>query len=190
MCSTDLASSPLGWALLCFALFAVVAVLVTHDWGPLTSIDNRGDPLESWAVDTRRGCGRRCRSSRWRSRPSGMTVLTAVLAGAMLLRKHRRAAVFAVVVMVATSLLTTLLKVTIGRGRPPWQDTDGLLKTQSFPSGHASSITAFAGIVIVLVDHAGPPLEHPARGVRRSARSWSSWSAPTGCCSGGTTPAT
>ncbi len=141
---------PLAWALLCFALFAVVAVLVTHDWGPLASIDNRGDPLESWAVH-----------ASWLRTPLlgvevtfatlGMIVQTAVLAGLMLLRKHRRAAVFAVVVMLTTSLLTTLIKVSIGRGRPPWQDTDGLLKTQSFPSGHASSITAFAGIIVVLV---------------------------------------
>jgi YegS/Rv2252/BmrU family lipid kinase len=141
---------PLGWALLCFALFAVVAVLVTHDWGPLTSVDNRGDPLEKWAVH-----------APWLRRPLllieltfatvGMIVQTAVLAGLMLLRKHRRAAIFAVVVMLSTSLLTTLIKVSIGRGRPPWQNTDGLLKTQSFPSGHASAITAFAGIIVVLV---------------------------------------
>jgi YegS/Rv2252/BmrU family lipid kinase len=140
----------LCWALLCFALFAGIAVLVTHDWGPLTQIDNRGDPLEAWAVQ-----------ESWLRHPLtlietafatvGMTVMTVVVAGAMLLRHHRRAAVFTVVIMVTTSLVTTLLKVTIGRGRPPWQDSEGLLKTQSFPSGHASSVTAFAGIVIVLV---------------------------------------
>ena len=140
----------LGWALLCFALFAGIAVLVTHDWGPLTQIDNRGDPLEAWAVQ-----------ESWLRHPlklietafatAGMTVMTIVVAGAMLLRHHRRAAIFTVVIMVTTSLVTTLVKVTIGRGRPPWQDSEGLLKTQSFPSGHASSVTAFAGIVIVLV---------------------------------------
>ena len=140
----------LSWALLCFALFAVVAVLVTHDWGPVTSLDQRGGSLERWSVD-----------EHWLRQPLrlieivfatyGMIVLTAILAAAMLWRKHRRAALFAICVMLATSLVTTVLKLQIGRGRPPWQNPDGLLKTQSFPSGHASSVTAFAGIIVVLV---------------------------------------
>ncbi|MFC4785736.1 diacylglycerol kinase family protein [Nocardioides sp. MAHUQ-72] len=139
----------LSWALICFALFAVIGVLVTHDWGPLTSIDNRGDPAEQWAVD-----------AHWLRQPLkgieaafatiGMTVLTVILAAGLLVKKHRRAAILAVVVMVVTSLVTTLIKVQIGRGRPPWQNQNGLLTTQSFPSGHASSVTAFAGICVVL----------------------------------------
>ena len=139
----------LRWALLCFALFGVVAVLVTHDWGPLTSIDNRGDPAEKWAVD-----------AGWLRWPLkgieaafatiGMSILTAIVAGGLLLRKHRRAAIFAVAVMVTTSLLTTFIKIAIGRGRPPWQNKTGLLTTNSFPSGHASSIAAFCGILVVL----------------------------------------
>ena len=138
----------LSWALLCFALFGVVAVLVTHDWGPLTSIDNRGDPAEQWAV-----------AEGWMRQPLklievtfatiGMTILTTIMV-ILLLRKHRRAAIFAVVVMVTTSLLTTFIKIQIGRGRPPWQNKTGLLSTNSFPSGHASSIAAFCGILVVL----------------------------------------
>ncbi|MBB6627831.1 phosphatase PAP2 family protein [Nocardioides sp. KIGAM211] len=140
----------MSWALACFAAFAVVAVLVTQGWGPLTAIDDRGNGLEGWAVN-----------EHWLRQPLkvielcfatiGMTVLTTVLAGAMLLKGHRRAAIFAVVVMIATSLLTTFLKLEIGRGRPPWQNKNGLLSSQSFPSGHASSITAFVGIILVLV---------------------------------------
>ncbi|MGZ4486534.1 MAG: diacylglycerol kinase family protein [Nocardioides sp.] len=140
----------LAWAIACFVAFAVVAFLVVHGSGPLTSIDDRGKGLESWSVHTH-----------WLRQPLklieicfatwGMVVLTGVLAGAMLLKGHRRAAIFAVVVMVVTSLVTTLLKIEIGRGRPPWQNSEGLLRTQSFPSGHASSITAFAGICAVLV---------------------------------------
>jgi YegS/Rv2252/BmrU family lipid kinase len=140
----------LGWALLCFALFAGIAVLVTHDWGPLVSLDDRGDGLGDWAVH-----------EPWLRQPLmlvevafatvGMIVLTSVLAGAMLLKGHRRAALFAIGVMVTTSLVTTFLKLQFGRGRPPWQNPDGMLTTHSFPSGHASSITAFAVVVIVLV---------------------------------------
>ena len=80
-----------------------------------------------------------------------MIVLTAVLAVAMWVRGHRRAAVFAVGVMLATWGLTTVLKVLVGRERPEWQLADELLSTKSFPSGHASAITAFAGVLAVLV---------------------------------------
>ena len=140
----------LAWALLCFALFAVIALLVTTGWGPMTSLDDRGGPAEGWAVH-----------EHWLRQPLtlietafatiGMTILTALLAGAMLARKHHRAALFAIGVMVTTSLLTTFLKIQIGRGRPPWQNKSGLLTTHSFPSGHASSAAAFAGVVMVLV---------------------------------------
>lgn len=139
----------LSWALLCFAGLTVIGVLVTHDWGPLTSLDHRGDPAEAWAVDA----GWLRLPLKWVEAAFatlGMTILTTVLAAGLLLKKHRRAAVFVVVVMVATSLVTTLLKVQVGRGRPPWQNENGLLTTQSFPSGHASSVTAFAAICVVL----------------------------------------
>ena len=140
----------LSWAFLCFAVFAVIAFLVTHDWGPLTTLDDRGDPAEHWA--TADGWLRfvlkyvELAFATW-----GMTVLTVVLAGGLLLKKHHRAAVFVVVVMISTSLMTTLLKLTIGRGRPPWQDKTGFLSTHSFPSGHASSTAAFGLLCAVLV---------------------------------------
>ncbi len=142
--------TPLSWALLCFALFGVIAVLVGQDWGPLRALDERGEAMEVWA-----------RGESWLRQPLelveaafatiGMAVLTGAVAIAMFLRNHRRAAYFTVGVMLATALVTTVLKLVIGRGRPPWQIEDGLLSTQSFPSGHASSIAAFAGVVVVLV---------------------------------------
>ena len=54
--------------------------------------------------------------------------------------------------MVATSAATTLLKLWVDRDRPDWQAAGGTCSAaKSFPSGHAASITAFAGIVMVLV---------------------------------------
>ena len=44
------------------------------------------------------------------------------LASLMFVQGHRRAAVFTVGVMVATSLATTGIKLLVGRDRPPWQD--------------------------------------------------------------------
>ncbi len=140
----------LGWALLCFALFAVITVLVTHQWGPLEALDDRGSPLEAWAVEEP-WLREVLRLVEVAFATVGMAVLTLLVAAGLLLRKHHRAAIFAVVVMVTASLATTLLKLSVGRGRPPWQDSDGLLRTQSFPSGHASSIAALAGVLVVLV---------------------------------------
>src|SRR5207342_226563 len=34
---------------------------------------------------------------------------------------------------------------------PEWQVEDALLSSKSYPSGHAASITAFGGILVVLV---------------------------------------
>ena len=140
----------LTWALVCFAAFAVVAFLVTHTWGPVTAIDDRGQGLESWSVH-----------EHWLRLPLlwveagfatvGMIIWTALLAGVLLLRHHRRAALLTVAVMVVTSLATTAIKMSIGRGRPPWQNPDRLLSTQSFPSGHASSIVAFCALCAVFV---------------------------------------
>ena len=142
--------TPLSWAALCFALVATIAVLVGQNWGPLTALDDHGEALEVWAY----GQG-------WLRTPLelvelafatiGMTVLTVLLAGAMFVRNHRRPAFFTLGVMAATALVTTAIKMTVGRARPPWQVEDGLLASQAFPSGHASSVAALAGVVIVLV---------------------------------------
>jgi YegS/Rv2252/BmrU family lipid kinase len=139
----------LVWAGLCLGLFVLVAVAVQQDWSLLRDFDDRGNGLEGWAVD-----------EAWLRHPLrwvelafntiGMTVLTVLLALVMFLKNHRRAAYLTVGVMVATSLATTGLKLWIGRDRPPWQNPQYLLESRSFPSGHASSTAAFAGLLMVL----------------------------------------
>ena len=138
------------WAAACAVGFAILAALTLHDRAPLGRLDELGRDLESWTddqgllVDVLRviehGFG-----------TLGMTVLTILVAGALLLRGHRRPAAYVVLVMLATSLLTTGLKIWVGRDRPDWQDAVHLLDSKSFPSGHSSSITAFVGILVVLV---------------------------------------
>jgi YegS/Rv2252/BmrU family lipid kinase len=54
-------------------------------------------------------------------------------------------------VMVATIVSYTLIKLAVGRTRPEWQVKDALLSSKSFPSGHAASVTALGGVLIVLV---------------------------------------
>jgi YegS/Rv2252/BmrU family lipid kinase len=140
----------LGWSALCFLLFAGAALAAVQGWGPLDRLDGRGDPAQAWAVD-----------EAWLRGPLrfvevlfgtvGMTVMTVVLAVAMFAKGHRRAALFTVGVMLVTALATTGLKVLIGRARPEWQATEDLLTSKSFPSGHASSVTALGAVVCVLV---------------------------------------
>ncbi|HET7385515.1 MAG TPA: phosphatase PAP2 family protein [Nocardioidaceae bacterium] len=79
---------------------------------------------------------------------AGYTVVAALL---LSLRRHYRAAIWTVAVMVLTSLSTTGLKLAFHRQRPVWQDPVQTLRSYSFPSGHSSSIAAAAGIAIVLV---------------------------------------
>ena len=138
------------WALLSGALFTVLAFLVTQDRAPLDSFDVRGRRLELWAND-HAWVENALRVIEVAFGTIGMTTLTIVLALWLVVRRQRWAALLAVVVMVATSALTSGLKVGLGRGRPDWQDKLGLLKSYSFPSGHASSSAAFALILILLL---------------------------------------
>ncbi|WP_148616115.1 diacylglycerol kinase family protein [Nocardioides rubriscoriae] len=139
----------LGWALVCLLGFGLLAVSVQQGWGWLVDLDDRGRSARTWAIDDRglRGFLLVVEDG---FATVGMTIYTCVLAAALWLKNHRRAAVYVVGVMLVTSLLTTATKLLLARSRPEWQDLQELLDSKSFPSGHASSTAAFAGVVIVL----------------------------------------
>jgi YegS/Rv2252/BmrU family lipid kinase len=140
----------LGWALLSFLFFALVMVAVIEGWGPITQFDDRGSPAADYAVD-----------SHWLIRPlrivevvfqtPGMTLMTLAVAVLMLVRGHRRAAIYTAGVMVVTTVTYSVIKALVGRARPEWQLDQALLSSKSLPSGHAASVTAFGGVLIVLV---------------------------------------
>ena len=92
-----------------------------------------------------------------------MTVYTAVAAGLLVWRKHVRAAVWTVGVMLGASLTTYFLKGALQRKRPVWPDPVTTINSFSFPSGHATGIAAAAGVVIVLAS-----LLVRRRGLRRT----------------------
>jgi YegS/Rv2252/BmrU family lipid kinase len=139
----------LAWALVCLALFALVALLATQGWWPARQVDGVGDDLQSWAHESTwvmhllRGIERGFTT--W-----PMTAYTIVLGVVLFLRGFHRAAYYVGGVMLTTSLTTTVLKSLVGRDRPAWQDPVDLLSSSSFPSGHASSIAALSGIGVVL----------------------------------------
>ena len=80
----------------------------------------------------------------------GMTLLVTVTTLLLWRAGRRPAAVFSALVPLLTACLTTVLKLWLGRDRPPWQDPSRLLETKSYPSGHASAAAAFAGVLLVL----------------------------------------
>ena len=139
-----------GWAALCFGLVALLAVAVDQGWGGVRALDDRGEPAEGWAVDTG-----------WLRHPLvlvedafrtwGVALVTVVLVVWLLVRGYRRAAVFTAGVMVGATLAYTLLKGVVGRDRPPWQNPADLAHSLSYPSGHATSIAALGGVLVVLV---------------------------------------
>jgi YegS/Rv2252/BmrU family lipid kinase len=139
----------LGWALGCLALLALLAGVVGGHHAPLGALDRAGEGLSSWAtgihwLDTT------LRVVEWVGSTKPMAVYAVVLGLALLVRRYPRAALYAVGVNALTLVLDPVLKHLIGRPRPPWQATAGTLSNPSFPSGHASSITALGGVLIVL----------------------------------------
>lgn len=124
-------------------------LLVSQDRSPLGALDNLGKHAEEWAFG-HPALINVLQAIEVAFATIGMSIWTALVVLVLLTRRHVRAAVFAVVVMVTTSLLTTVIKTWFGRSRPVWQVASDKLSSKSFPSGHASSSAALAGVLIVL----------------------------------------
>ncbi|PWN03369.1 PA-phosphatase [Nocardioides silvaticus] len=142
--------TPLIAAVACLLLFSVLALGVSLDWAWLADVDDTGEDLAGWADDQGDWLHDVLRVVELAFEVLAMTIYSVVLTGVMLAKRHRRAAVFVVVVMVATVVITQGLKLLVGRDRPDWQETLGFLDTRAFPSGHASQTTALAGVCLVL----------------------------------------
>lgn len=142
--------SVLAWSALCLGAFALLALAVTQGWAPLADLDDRGNAARTWAVDDN-GLKRVLRGIELAFSTPAMTAYAAALTVAMLVKGHRRAAFYTVGVTATTALATTLIKLAVARDRPEWQESQWLLSNNAFPSGHASSVAALGGVVIVLV---------------------------------------
>ena len=125
----------LGWAAVCFALFALLAARGDPGLGPAGPARRPGRPApRQWAVDA--GWlqhplpGRRGRLRHHRRASSSPPVLAVADAGC---KGHRRAAVFTVGVMIATAAGHDGAKPLVGRDRPTWQITEDLLSSQGLP---------------------------------------------------------
>ena len=116
--------------------------------------------LDSWDQVLQLGPDRWRASAPWLERPLvwvsyafgtvSSAIVTAVVAGLLLSRRQRRAAVYVVLTMAGTSLVTTLLKQYVGLPRPVVEDPILQYSTSAMPSGHASNIAAAVTVACVL----------------------------------------
>jgi YegS/Rv2252/BmrU family lipid kinase len=140
----------LAWAVVCASIVAVLSFLVHFE---LTRLDGYDGPLgrefygwgsaRGWLVSFLIGVETAFSTV-------AMTIYTAIVATALALRKHPRAAAWTVVVMAGASLTTYFLKNAVDRKRPVWDDAVHTLDSFSFPSGHSSGIASAAGVALVL----------------------------------------
>jgi YegS/Rv2252/BmrU family lipid kinase len=137
-------------ALVCLATVVVLSAMVRLRWEPLFAVDaDVGRWPHAWtstnpvgydvlyAVEVAFGT-------------VPLTVLTVLTVGALLLRRHPRAAVWVAIVMIGSSMSTYLLKHWFARDRPIWEEPLHELASYSFPSGHASGVASSMGVAIVL----------------------------------------
>jgi YegS/Rv2252/BmrU family lipid kinase len=143
-------STLLAWAAACLIAFALLGWAVSQgERLPLDGLDTWGRRAEDWA-DDQSALVAVLRVIEHAFATIAMTIYTVLIGGFLLLRGHHRAALWTGGVMLVTALMTTGVKMLMGRARPGWQDTTGLLDSNSFPSGHASSVAAMAGVLVVL----------------------------------------
>jgi membrane-associated phospholipid phosphatase len=132
--------------LACLAVVAAFGYVVGEDRSPMDRLDQWGKQAEDWADDSS-GLVTALRVIEVSFATFGMIAWTTLIVLAVASRRRYRAAAFAIAVLVTTTLATTAIKLLLRRDRPGWQDTTDLLTTHSYPSGHASSSAALAGIL-------------------------------------------
>jgi YegS/Rv2252/BmrU family lipid kinase len=140
----------LGWALLCLLVVVGLVVLYKADVRELDTLDRDvGSGPQGWTY-RHEGAQHFFLVVEAVFATVPMTVYTIVTAALLAFRKHVRAAVWTVGVMLAASLTTYFLKGVLQRRRPVWDQPVTTLTNFSFPSGHATGVGAAAGVLIVL----------------------------------------
>jgi diacylglycerol kinase family enzyme/membrane-associated phospholipid phosphatase len=126
--------------------FAVLMVLVLARFSPLIDLD--ADVVDSWhGAVVGSGWATFFDGLEQASRSLVVTIAMLALAGVFLIRRDGRTAIWIGVVVAITEPLWGVLKQIVHRDRPAIPDQIG---GYSFPSGHATSIAALAGVLIVL----------------------------------------
>lgn len=132
-----------GTALL--ALFAVLAVLVSTDWGPLADLDRSAADRAYALVAGRDALVRPLKVVAVAGSPTVLQVGLLALALGAVLRASRRVAVWLALSVGLAAALGPLAKLALDRERPQWAEPIAAASGLSFPSGHAVG----AGLAVV-----------------------------------------
>jgi YegS/Rv2252/BmrU family lipid kinase len=146
----ELRPTRLGWSALCFALFALLALLVTTAWTSLLDLDsNLGGGPESF-TSNHHGAFEFWRAISIATSTIPEAIATAVVAAVLATKNYRRAAIWMIGVMSTIGVLVAVLKVLVGRDRPVFDQPLMVYSSASFPSGHAAGIAGAIGVTLVL----------------------------------------
>jgi undecaprenyl-diphosphatase len=129
-----------------------LAVLVRDQWAPLAHVDtgvedavHRDAVRHDWLADV-------ASVLTWLGAPLVLEVVAAGLVVLLLVRGHRRIALYLTACVVGAYSLSTLGKVSVDRARPVWDDPLSVARGASFPSGHATGSAAFyLALAVVLL---------------------------------------
>lgn len=140
----------LPWTVLTGTVVAVLTTLVAVGWAPLLERDETfgTGPFSFAAANPDLAEVLRVIDIAFGTIP--MAVATVVVAVLLRWRSHARAAYWTLGVMAAAAASVTVIKNLVGRDRPAWDEPLRVLESYSFPSGHATSIAAAAGVAAVL----------------------------------------
>ncbi|MDP3967240.1 MAG: diacylglycerol kinase family protein [Nocardioides sp.] len=140
----------LPWTVLTGVTVALLTTLVALGWEPLLDRDAAlaAEPYSFTAANP--GLAEVLRGIDVAFGTIPMMVATILAAVLLRVRDHARAAYWTLGVMGAAAASVTVIKNLIGRDRPEWADPLRVLESYSFPSGHATSIAAAAGVATVL----------------------------------------
>lgn len=75
----------------------------------------------------------------------------AVVVAALLFRRHRRASLYVLGVVIVAEVLHRILASAFDRARPPWQFAEHYLSSPGYPSGHVTGAVALVGATLVTV---------------------------------------
>lgn len=142
----------LGLALVLVGIpFALLLHQVVED-GPLTGLDDR---TARWLHDRVVDDGAVVTVMRlvtWVGRGTVLFVIMAAAVLVLLARGQRRLALFLTVVGLGGGVLSSLVKLAVGRPRPAWEDPLATAFGKSFPSGHAlGSLVCFGALLVVFL---------------------------------------
>jgi undecaprenyl-diphosphatase len=145
------------------ALWAVALAIAVHArWGPIETVDVSVARALNHAVRRHPTAITFWKSVSLIGSPGVWDVLAAVLVGVLCLRRRFWTAGAVTVALLGAAMLSTVLKVLVGRPRPtsitPLAQASGM----SFPSGHALTSFVAAGMSVVLL----MPMTN------RTARTW------------------